>query len=77
MGSGKAVIKGKTIEMQWIRVDQKSSHELLVQVKKRKEKDKWSKRLQTLSLRFSLAWNSVSSLRYLEYATTSACVSLR
>lgn len=43
LGSGKAVIKGKTIEMQWIRVDQKSSHELLVQVKK-KEKDKWSKR---------------------------------
>lgn len=44
MGSGKAVIKGKTIEMQWIRVDQKSSYELLVQVKKREEKDKWSKR---------------------------------
>lgn len=38
LGSGKAVIKGKTIEMQWIRVDQKSSHELLVQVKKKKKK---------------------------------------
>lgn len=42
LGSGKAVRKGKTIEMQWIRVDQKSSHELLVQVKKKE--DKWSKR---------------------------------
>lgn len=38
LGSGKAVIKVKTIEMQWIRVDQKSSHELLVQVKKKKKK---------------------------------------
>lgn len=38
LGSGKAVIKGKTIEMQWIRVDQKSSHELLVQVKKEKKR---------------------------------------
>lgn len=43
LGSGKAVIKGKIIEMQWLRVDQKLSW-TFGSSKKKKEKDKWSKR---------------------------------